>query len=82
NKEAPDCRSQQPQWLSDIVRIQKEVAQQERTLFWDWRDYMGGECSIKAWSLYELARPDGVHLSREGYESSANTLYSQLTTLK
>lgn len=81
NKEAPDCRSQQPQWLSDIVRIQKEVAQQERTLFWDWRDYMGGECSIKAWSLYELARPDGVHLSREGYESSANTLYSQLTTL-
>lgn len=24
NKEAPDCRSQQPQWLSDIVRIQKK----------------------------------------------------------
>lgn len=81
NKEAPDCRSQQPQWLSDIVRIQKEVAQQEKTLFWDWRDYMGGECSIKAWALYDLARPDGVHLSREGYENSANTLYSQLTTL-
>lgn len=81
NKEAPDCRTQQPQWLSDIVRIQKEVAQQEKTLFWDWRDYMGGECSIKAWALYDLARPDGVHLSREGYESSANTLYSQLTTL-
>lgn len=81
NKEALDCRSQQPQWLSDIIRIQKEVAQQEKTLFWDWRDYMGGECSIKAWALYDLARPDGVHLSREGYESSANTLYSQLNTL-
>ena len=81
NKEAPDCRSQQPQWLSDIIRIQKEVAQQEKTLFWDWRDYMGGECSIKVWALYDLARPDGVHLSREGYESSANTLYSQLNTL-
>ncbi|AWF40276.1 MULTISPECIES: SGNH/GDSL hydrolase family protein [Proteus] len=81
NKDASDCRSQQPQWLTDIIRIQKEVAQQERTLFWDWRDYMGGECSIKAWSIYDLARPDGVHLSREGYESSANTLYSQLSAL-
>lgn len=81
NKEAPDCRSQQPQWLTDIVRIQKEVAQQEKTLFWDWRDYMGGECSIKAWATYDLARPDGVHLSREGYESSANTLYGQLSAL-
>ncbi|WP_066748889.1 SGNH/GDSL hydrolase family protein [Proteus myxofaciens] len=81
NKDASDCRSQQPQWLTGIVKIQKEVAQQEKTLFWDWRDYMGGECSIKAWSLYDLARPDGVHLSREGYESSANTLYSQLSAL-
>ncbi|QAV22711.1 SGNH/GDSL hydrolase family protein [Proteus hauseri] len=81
NKEAPDCRSQQPQWLTDIVKIQKEVAQQEKTLFWDWRNYMGGECSIKAWAIYDLARPDGVHLTREGYESSANTLYGQLSAL-
>lgn len=81
NKDALNCRAQQPQWLTSIINIQKQVAQQEKTLFWDWRDFMGGECSIRTWALYDLARPDSIHLSREGYENSADTLYRQLSAL-
>lgn len=64
--------------LDSVVRIQKEVASTEHTLYWDWRRHMGGQCSIKTWLARGDARPDLVHLTRPGYENSANQLYLDL----
>ncbi|OTA20222.1 periplasmic protein [Xenorhabdus beddingii] len=81
NKAAASCGEQQPALLNDIIRIQQAVAQKQHTLFWDWREYMGGPCSVKAWAQQDLARPDYVHLSAAGYERSAEALYKQFVGL-
>ncbi|MGV8003884.1 SGNH/GDSL hydrolase family protein [Photorhabdus temperata subsp. temperata] len=81
NSQAASCTSQQPAMLNDVIRIQQEVAQEQHTLFWNWREYMGGECSIKGWAQQDLARPDYVHLSAIGYERSAEALYQQLINI-
>ncbi|MGS0630290.1 MULTISPECIES: SGNH/GDSL hydrolase family protein [Photorhabdus] len=78
NSQATSCTTQQPTMLNDVIRIQQKVAQDQHTLFWNWREYMGGECSIKSWAQQNLARPDYVHLSAAGYELSAKALYKQL----
>lgn len=78
---AMSCQAQMPVHLMDVIKIQKTVAAQENTLFWDWQAFMGGPCSIKTWSAQDLARPDNVHLSVEGYKKSAQGLYSQLNQI-
>ena len=67
-----------PTMLDSVIRIQQDVARTEHTLYWDWRRQMGGECSIRTWQARGDARPDFVHLTRPGYESSANRLYQDL----
>lgn len=64
--------------LDNVIRIQQEVARSEHAMYWDWRRHMGGQCSIKTWQARGDARPDFVHLTRPGYENSANQLYSDL----
>ncbi|WP_166309858.1 SGNH/GDSL hydrolase family protein [Photorhabdus cinerea] len=78
NSQATSCTTQQPAMLNDVIHIQQEVAKDQHTLFWNWREYMGGECSIKRWAQQNLARPDYIHLSAAGYERSAKALYKQL----
>lgn len=67
-----------PTMLDSVIRIQQDVARTEHTLYWDWRRQMGGECSIRTWQARGDARPDFVHLTRPGYENSANRLYQDL----
>ena len=67
--------------LMDVIRIQKNIAAQEHTLFWDWQANMGGPCSIRAWASQGLARPDNVHFSADGYKKSAQALYSQFNQM-
>ncbi|MGV7959730.1 SGNH/GDSL hydrolase family protein [Photorhabdus tasmaniensis] len=78
NSQAANCTTQQPAMLNDVIRIQQKVAQEQHTLFWNWREYMGGKCSIRGWVQQDLARPDYVHLSAAGYQRSAEALYQQL----
>lgn len=78
---AASCQAQMPVNLMSVIQIQKAVAAQENTLFWDWQAFMGGPCSIRTWAAQDLARPDNVHLSVEGYKKSAQGLYSQLNQL-
>ncbi|EPL6456739.1 MULTISPECIES: SGNH/GDSL hydrolase family protein [Providencia] len=78
---AASCQAQMPVNLMSVIEIQKAVAAQENTLFWDWQAFMGGPCSIRTWAAQDLARPDNVHLSVEGYKKSAQGLYSQLNQL-
>lgn len=75
---AGSCAAAQPQPLRQVIQIQKDMAQRNRTLFWDWQAFMGGDCSIRQWQASELARNDLVHLSAEGYRKSADGLYRYL----
>ncbi|MDC9594032.1 SGNH/GDSL hydrolase family protein [Xenorhabdus sp. IM139775] len=81
NKTAASCGAQQPALLDNVIQVQQAVAKKQRTLFWNWRQYMGGPCSVRGWEQQNLARPDYVHLSAAGYERSAEALYQQLMEL-
>ncbi|WP_159566613.1 SGNH/GDSL hydrolase family protein [Budvicia diplopodorum] len=78
NKNQSGCQRMQPQPLNAVIQIQREVAQAQDTLFWDWRAFMGRECSIQNWAAEGNAQPDLVHLSQNGYKKSADAMYSQL----
>jgi lysophospholipase L1-like esterase len=47
---------------------------------WDFFEIMGGFDSIRIWEAYDLARPDKIHFSREGYELQAQLLFYALRT--
>ncbi|KAB0566802.1 hypothetical protein C9383_21945 [Pseudomonas palleroniana] len=74
------CKERQPKNLSQVIEIQKQVALQSGALFWDWRAYMGGACSIEAWRSDDLAQNDLIHLNEQGYRKSAGELYRYLQT--
>lgn len=57
-----------PVKLNAVQQMQREVAQQQRTLHWDWQQAMGGACSMRSWINQGLARRDGVHFSATGYQ--------------
>lgn len=64
--------------LDAVQAAQKRVAQQQRTLFWDWQDSMGGRCSMMSWIGQGIAARDGVHFSASGYRRSGDDLYEGL----
>lgn len=60
----------------DVVKkVQLEVAQSEKTLYWDWQNAMGGKCTIDKWVDQKLAQKDFVHLTRAGYDKTASIFY-------
>jgi lysophospholipase L1-like esterase len=67
--------------LDAVQRIQKEVASNRKTLFWDWQRAMGGSCSMKRWISRGLGRGDGVHFSAAGYAQLGDDLYQGLDGL-
>lgn len=69
--------------LLAVQRIQREIANQEHLLYWDWAAAMGGNCAIQNWASQNppMARPDLVHLSPEGYEVSGIALYDAMMRL-
>jgi len=67
--------------LSALLALQKRVALDMGAAHWDWRAAMGGACSVHDWRLAEdpqLARPDHVHLTGDGYRASAKALNEAL----
>lgn len=67
--------------LSAVLALQKRVALDVGAAHWDWRAAMGGACSVHQWRLAEdlqLARPDHVHLTGDGYKASAKALFEAL----
>ncbi|MDE1167598.1 MAG: SGNH/GDSL hydrolase family protein [Pseudomonas sp.] len=79
NRKAATCAARQPRNLRPLIHIQKTVAQQQRTLYWSWQAYMGGDCSIERWQAQDLARPDFVHFNAAGYKQTADGLYEYLS---
>lgn len=70
-----------PATLNAIQQAQREVAQSERTLYWDWQAAMGGSCSMKAWINSGKANRDGVHFSASGYGALGTQLADDLLAL-
>lgn len=67
-----------PVKLSEVQQMQREVAQQYKTLYWDWQNAMGGSCSMKSWINRGDARRDGVHFSASGYQKLGNMLAADI----
>jgi lysophospholipase L1-like esterase len=74
------CRLPLPPNLIQVMNIQRRVAKQERTLFWDWAAIMGGKCGASAWvnSRPALMRKDFIHFSAEGYVATADSLFKAI----
>lgn len=70
-----------PATLSEIQIAQRQVAQNERTLFWDWQSAMGGACTMKSWINRGLANTDGVHFTKLGYLRLGHQMASDLLAL-
>lgn len=78
NAKGKGCSERQPPNYQKIRAIQQEVANTENTLYWDWQTAMGGNCIIEKWLILDLARPDLVHLTKQGYAESAKLFYQDL----
>ncbi|MEY4589834.1 MAG: hypothetical protein RL497_1910, partial [Pseudomonadota bacterium] len=78
---APNLTTSCPQGIAknlpNVVTVQKRIAQEEKTLYWDWARFMGGICGAPYWAQLSppLMGKDLIHLSKEGYESSADALF-------
>lgn len=67
-----------PAQLSAIQQAQKQVAEQQRTLYWDWQKAMGGQCSMNTWIKQGKALKDGVHFSQAGYQQLGSLLANDI----
>ena len=70
-----------PTSLSAFQQMQQQTAQQMHTLFWNWQDAMGGECTMKTWMNNGLARQDGIHFTAAGYQKLGQNLAQALLEL-
>jgi len=69
-----------PPRLEAVRTALKRQAGESGAFFWDWAKYMGGPCSIHAWTSLKppLAAPDHVTLTEAGEERSARALFAEL----
>ncbi len=69
-----------PPRLEAVRLALKREAAESGAFFWDWAKYMGGACSIHAWTSVKppLAAPDHVTITEAGEERSARALFAEL----
>ena len=67
-----------PTQLDAVLQIQRSAAAQNGWLFWDWSAAMGGGCSMQTWVDAGLGRADHVHMTIDGYNRSAELLFTDL----
>lgn len=70
-----------PTHLSAIQQVQRQVAEQQRTLYWNWQQAMGGSCSMNRWIKQGKALKDGVHFSQSGYQQLGELLANDILQL-
>ena len=74
---AGECGTR-PTKLNALQAMQLQVAQSQKTLYWDWQGAMGGQCSMKRWIQQGLALKDGVHFSGDGYQRLGRLLANDI----
>lgn len=69
-----------PPRLDAVRAAMKRAASASGAFFWDWARYMGGPCSIHAWTSSKppLAAPDHMTLTEAGDERSARALFAEI----
>jgi lysophospholipase L1-like esterase len=74
------CKYDLPIALHAVQTIQRQVAEEERLMYWDWAAAMGGVCAMQQFTETNppLARPDLIHFTEEGYARSGKSLFNAL----
>ncbi len=74
------CAWYTPTNLVPLRDLQRKIAEREGIAFWDWSQVMEPVCGIDRWvrATPPLARDDHIHLTRAGYERSADNLFGWL----
>ena len=69
-----------PPRLEDVRNALHRTAAAHGAFYWDWSRIMGGACGMHAWvhAKPELALPDHVLLTDEGYQRSARALFTDM----
>jgi hypothetical protein len=70
-----------PPKLEAVRSAMRRAASSSGAFFWDWAKYMGGPCSVHAWTAFKppLAAPDHMTLTEAGEERSARAFFAELT---
>jgi lysophospholipase L1-like esterase len=77
---APECVWRTPARLHQIREVQREVANRQGLVYWNWASIMPRECGAHQWftASPQLMAGDHVHFTIAGYKKSAEQF---LTTL-
>jgi len=69
-----------PPKLEAVRSAMRRTAASSGAFYWDWAKYMGGPCSIHAWTAFNppLAAPDHMTLTEAGEERSARAFFAEL----
>ena len=70
-----------PLRLTEMQKMQQEIAQEQGAIYWSWQDAMGGECNMNQWIEKKWAQPDGVHFTAIGYQKIGNQLAQKIMQL-
>lgn len=67
-----------PPKLDQVRNAEQQAAETLQARFWDWREAMGGACSMPKWVAKGWASKDHVHLMDPGYEATADRLFEDI----
>ncbi len=70
-----------PLRLTEMQKMQQEIAQEQGAIYWSWQDAMGGECNMNQWIVKKWAQLDGVHFTAIGYQKIGNQLAQKIMQL-
>jgi lysophospholipase L1-like esterase len=75
-----DCGWRTPPKLAQIREAQREVAERNGLVYWNWASIMPSECGAHRWFTASppLMAKDHVHLTLEGYRKSAGEFLNTL----
>ncbi len=69
-----------PSQLDWVIEVQQRTAEEIGCAFLDTREIMGGPGSRRLWEFRELAHPDGIHLTKRGYQLLGRLLADRILT--
>jgi lysophospholipase L1-like esterase len=77
---APECVWRTPARLTQIREVQREVANRQGLVYWNWASIMPRQCGAHAWftASPQLMARDHVHFTIAGYKRSAEQFLNTL----
>lgn len=79
----PECIWRTPDNLHKVREVQRKIARRKNLVFWNWASIMPSQCGADQWMLHPqpLMAKDHLHLTKAGYNISAERFASVLTSL-